>query len=134
MTKHDQDTEMFQQHVLQLCRHMSGVYLKIVFDQVELALVSSHRAENIVAVNILHGLRALPAGSALKVLKDVRELLLPPIIGNSITITGIRTLGKAPLQGAAAWNAWGKQKEAENDQHKYYSPQRVADAYVGGIA
>lgn len=93
MTKHDQDTEMFQQHVLQLCHHMSGVYLKIVFDQVELALVSSHRAENIVAVNILHGLRALPAGSALKVLKDVREQLLPPIVGHSITITGIRSIG-----------------------------------------
>lgn len=131
MTKHDQDTEMFQQHVLQLCRHMSGVYLKIVFDQVELALVSSHRAENIVAVNILHGLRALPAGSALKVLKDVRELLLPPIIGNSITITGIRTLGKAPLQGAAAWNAWVKRTQDAAGFREFRNLERAV-ASVGG--
>lgn len=123
MQTHDQQVAEFTAHVRRLCSHMSAAYLKTVFDAVELGLVSSAHTENIVAVSLLQGLRGLHVGSALKVVKDVREELSPAIRSTGITIKGIRTVGRVPVKGADAWNAWVNRKQAENQIRPAPTPE-----------
>lgn len=112
MQHHDQQIADITAHIRHLCSQMSDAYIDIIFDDIELGLVSNHRVENILALNFLKTLSALPVGSALKVLKNVREDLTPVIRGKTITIRAIRSAGRLPIIGAEAWNAWVHRKQS----------------------
>lgn len=114
MQNHDQQVAAFTAHIRHYCHQLSPSYINTVFGEIELGLVSGHRVENIIAVNLLKALRAMPVGSALKVLKNVREDLSTAFRSKNITLHSIRSAGRAPINGAESWNAWGKSKEAMN--------------------
>lgn len=114
MQNHDQQVAAFTAHIRHYCHQMSPSYINTVFGEIELGLVSGHRVENIIALNLLKALRALPVGCALKVLKDVRDELSTAYRSKNITLYGIRSAGRAPIHGADSWNAWKATKEAMN--------------------
>jgi hypothetical protein len=90
MTRFDQQAELAQQSIVQMCIHMSAAYITTVLDDAELVLVSRHQSDNIVTSRVLQSVSHLSAGLALTVISNARKALLPPPTRKPLVLHSIR--------------------------------------------